>query len=169
MCIEMKWNNKSGVRCPEALIGVHGPDQPHLGPPTPPVGQEHDLSSALSQHLLFRQCWRGAGLQLSVHAPCWSGLWCVCGPPGLVGDLSCPYVHAWQCTECVWLWSVDWPTAKLGLRPVSPPGACLMLGAHDWSCTALLASPDTALSSGLPAGRKHALVKVNKSVSRALS
>lgn len=55
---------------------------------------------------------------------------------------------------------------KLGLRPVSSPGACLMLGVCDWSCTALLVSPDTALTSSLLAGRRHALVKVNKSVNR---
>jgi len=34
----MKRNNKSGVRCPEALIGVNGSDQPHLGAAYPAHG-----------------------------------------------------------------------------------------------------------------------------------
>lgn len=45
---------KQEIRCPEALVGVNGPDEPHL-PATLPMDLEHYLSSALSQHSLLKQ------------------------------------------------------------------------------------------------------------------
>lgn len=105
----MKRNNQPGVRYPEALIGVNGPDEPHLGPPTLPMGQEHYLSSALGYYSLFEQCCRGADFWLPVHGPCWCPLWALCGPPGLVAQMCCCYGPVWQSLECVWSWPVNWP------------------------------------------------------------
>lgn len=69
----------------------------------------HYLSSALDNQSFLKPCCGGAGLQLPVHAPYWSGLWPVCGPPGLVADLSGHYGPVWQSLDCVWPWPMDWP------------------------------------------------------------
>lgn len=73
------------VRCPEALIGINGPDQLQLWPPTPPMGQERYLSSAWGHHSVLGNAGEALVFSLatatlvSVCGSCWCGPWPACG------------------------------------------------------------------------------------------
>ena len=86
--------NQPSVRALWALLGVKGPDQPHLGPPQPlPMGQELHFSSAV-----------GIGLQL---CPCPAWPWALLSW-GLIHCLILwhdlrPALSLWTCAAIVGL------------------------------------------------------------------
>ena len=58
------------VRALRMLIGLNGPEQPHLGPPPTPMVPGAHINPAWGQHFFSGLCCRGAGLQFTCSHAC---------------------------------------------------------------------------------------------------